>query len=98
MTPVAGKVDMVDPNLRSFLNTDCVAGACQDLADADITDNHVGGVIDTKPDTVEGCFEIFEIPNDYIDFLNSLAPDLPKTDVLLPTRTTALPLMVPGIE
>jgi hypothetical protein len=52
---VRGEIDVVDPDLGGFLDTDGIASAGEDLADLEVTDDHVVGLDDADADADQGC-------------------------------------------
>jgi len=55
---VAGDVDVVDPYLVRFLDSDSVPGTGEDLGDLDVADNHVRLLVHAEADTIESCATI----------------------------------------
>jgi hypothetical protein len=55
VVPVRREVDVVNPDLRSRLDTESVTNISDDLGDLDVADDNIALVKHTQTNTVEGC-------------------------------------------
>lgn len=53
MVAITGEVEMVEPDLGSFLNTNGVTSIGDYLGDLNVTDDNVGFPVDTEANTDE---------------------------------------------
>lgn len=96
MVLVGGKVNMVDPDVGCKLDTDCVDGS-QTFLDLEVPDDDVLLPQDSQANTDQSYNqEISRLAIRNLESYNHLlAPPLPRIDLLDPTATASLPLMVP---
>lgn len=55
MVPITGEVGVVNPNVLSVLNTNCITRVSEDLGNLNISDDDIANINDTEANSAKSC-------------------------------------------